>query len=151
MEHTEYLVEKKKKQKGRKLLGIILLFAMAVIGAGIFFYHKEKAEEEQTNPNAREAIVLQENQSWLCLRIENIIGNEIEAVEVQMRNKAKEEMKEQDTPDEKKTYQIPVGTEVVTKHGSITTFSRLASGDTIYCLTQQSEGKAEILKIWIEE
>lgn len=151
MEHTEYLVEKKKKQKGRKLLGVILLFVMAAIGAGMLFYQKEKAEAEQMNPNARELVVLQEDQSWLCLQIENIIGNEIEAVEVQMHNRAEKETEEPETADERKAYQIPVGTEVVTKLGSITTFSRLASGDTIYCLTQQAEGKTEILKIWIEE
>lgn len=49
------------------------------------------------------------------------------------------------------TYTIPVGTEVVTKPGSVTTFSRLAAGDMIRCLMQEEDGEAVILKIWIEE
>ncbi len=49
------------------------------------------------------------------------------------------------------TWQIPVGTEVVTKLGSVTTFSRLAAGDVICCLTERTDGGDVILKIWIEE
>lgn len=49
-------------------------------------------------------------------------------------------------------YTIPVGTDVVTALGSITTFSRLAQGDRISCLMERTEDEGdEILKIWIEE
>ena len=48
--------------------------------------------------------------------------------------------------------QIPVGTDVETKLGTITTFSRLSNGDTIRMLMQKNDnGGEELLKIWIVE
>lgn len=48
--------------------------------------------------------------------------------------------------------QIPVGTDVETKLGTITTFSRLSNGDTIRMLLQKVDnGGEELLKIWIVE
>ena len=51
--------------------------------------------------------------------------------------------------EEKFTVQIPVGTQVTTRLGNITTFSRLAAGDHIRMLVQEEDGKQVILKIWI--
>ena len=51
--------------------------------------------------------------------------------------------------DEERTMMIPVGTEVVTKLGTVTTFSRLASGDVMKILTEKSGDEDIILKIWI--
>lgn len=129
MEHTEYL-KKKKRKKRKKVWLFLLLFFLA--GAGILYGQKQKAQAEQTDPNARENVVLAEGQSWLELRIESITGNEIRT-------------------SEGDSYLIPVGTEVVTKLGSVTTFSRLASGDRIFCLVQEENGEKVILKIWVEE
>jgi hypothetical protein len=42
-----------------------------------------------------------------------------------------------------------VGTDVVTKLGTTTSFSRLASGDYIRILVQNSTESQDILKIWI--
>ena len=48
--------------------------------------------------------------------------------------------------------QIPVGTEVETKLGTITTFSRLSNGDIIKILLQKDDtGSSELMKIWIVE
>ncbi len=48
--------------------------------------------------------------------------------------------------------QIPVGTEVETKLGTITTFSRLSNGDIINILLQKDDtGSSELMKIWIVE
>lgn len=48
--------------------------------------------------------------------------------------------------------QIPVGTDIETKLGTITTFSRLSNGDTIRMLLQKVDnGGEELLKIWIVE
>ena len=48
--------------------------------------------------------------------------------------------------------QIPVGTEVETKLGTITTFSRLSNGDIIKMLLQKDDtGSNELMKIWIVE
>ncbi len=51
--------------------------------------------------------------------------------------------------DEVKTMMIPVGTEVVTKLETVTTFSRLAAGDTIKMLMEKDGDTETILKIWI--
>ena len=48
-----------------------------------------------------------------------------------------------------KSWQIPVGTDVITSLGVTTTFSRLSAGDVIAVLTE--EGTDNILKIWIVE
>lgn len=204
MEH----IEKKKKKKSRKAFWLILLLLVAA-AAGLLFYQKKKAEAEAIDPNARENVVLEEDQSWLYLKIESIIGNEITAVETTAPRRmemppqdgqppAQGEQPSQDgqppqgeqppaqgeqppqdeqppqgelpaqgeqppaqresaaTADgeltgEAKTYMIPVGTAVVTKLGSETTFSRLAAGDTICCLIEEADGEPVILKIWIEE
>lgn len=171
MEH----IEKKKKQKSRKAFWLILLLLVAA-AAGLLFYQKKKAEAEAIDPNARENVVLEEAQSWLYLKLESIIGNEITAVETtaprrmempaqgeQLPQGAQSAQGEQppqresaasadgELTGEAKTYMIPVGTAVVTKLGSETTFSRLAAGDTICCLIEEADGEPVILKIWIEE
>lgn len=54
--------------------------------------------------------------------------------------------------DETGQMQIPVGTEVETKLGTITTFSRLSNGDIIKMLLQKDDaGTNALLKIWIME
>ncbi len=47
------------------------------------------------------------------------------------------------------TVQIPVGTQVTTRLGTVTTFSRLAAGDNIKMLVQEKEDEQIILEIWI--
>ncbi len=48
--------------------------------------------------------------------------------------------------------QIPVGTEVETKLGTVTTFSRLSNGDIIKMLLQKDDtGNMTLVKIWIME
>ena len=49
------------------------------------------------------------------------------------------------------TVQIPVGTLVTTKLGTVTTFSRLAAGDNIKMLVQEEEGETIVLEVWILE
>ena len=53
--------------------------------------------------------------------------------------------------EEERTATIPVGTEVVTKLGTVTTFSRLASGDVMKILVDNTDEEDVILKIWILE
>lgn len=150
MENTEYQKQKRKKKKGRKYFWLICILLAAF--ALCFLYQKQRAQEAEVDPNAREAVVLEEGQSWLTLRIETIIGNEIRAVETRDEmGRSKEAEAHAGSQEEAKTYRIPVGTAVVTKLGSVTTFSRLAAGDKICCLMEDSGKEAVILKIWIEE
>lgn len=54
--------------------------------------------------------------------------------------------------DEAGQMQVPVGTEVETKLGTVTTFSRLSNGDIIKMLLQKDDtGDKELIRIWIME
>lgn len=54
--------------------------------------------------------------------------------------------------DQTGQMQIPVGTEVETKLGAITTFSRLSSGDIVKMLLQTDDaGNKALMKLWIVE
>lgn len=54
--------------------------------------------------------------------------------------------------DETGQMQIPVGTEVETKLGTVTTFLRLSNGDIIKMLLQKDDtGEKSLIKIWIVE
>ena len=53
----------------------------------------------------------------------------------------------QEAEEKKASYQIPVGTDVVTTLGATTTFSHLEEGDTIAILME--ENSEAILKIWM--
>ena len=53
------------------------------------------------------------------------------------------------TTGETGTYTIPVGTSVITKLGNTTTFSRLAGGDVIKVLVEDTEKGQVVVGIWI--
>lgn len=125
---------RKKKKKAWILIGLIMILV-----AGGWVYYKEVVMAAETSEE--EEIVLEENQEWEYFKITQILGNEMTATVVQ---------EDGEETTESGTWMIPVGTEVVTKLGTTTTFARLASGDTIKVLMQnEDDGTQDILKIWI--
>jgi hypothetical protein len=82
---------------------------------------------------------LETGQEYIYVRITSILGNE-------MTGTIYEDDKE---TGNQQTWTIPVGTDVVTKLGTTTSFSRLASGDYIRMLVQNGTDSQDILKIWI--
>lgn len=50
---------------------------------------------------------------------------------------------------EERTATIPVGTDVITKLGTTTTFARLATGDVVQMLTEKVDDENVIIKMWI--
>lgn len=50
---------------------------------------------------------------------------------------------------EERTATIPVGTDVITKLGTTTTFARLAAGDVVQMLTEKAGDEDVIIKMWI--
>lgn len=50
---------------------------------------------------------------------------------------------------EERTATIPVGTDVITKLGTVTTFARLAAGDVVQILTEKDGDESVIIKMWI--
>lgn len=127
------------KKKKSKLWVWLLVLVLAVAAGGGFWYQKSNAKQE----TKEEEIVLQENQELIYVRITKMLGNE-------MTGSIVSEDKHQ---QEQQTWLIPVGTEVVTKLGTTTTFARLSSGDTVQMLMQTGEAAADgdILKIWITQ
>lgn len=127
------------KKKKSKLWVWLLVLVLAVAAGGSFGYQKSNAGQE----TKEEEIVLQENQELIYVRITKMLGNE-------MTGSIVSEDKHQ---QEQQTWLIPVGTEVVTKLGTTTTFARLSSGDTVQMLMQTGEAAADgdILKIWITQ
>lgn len=124
----------KGKKKTGKIIGIAVAFVLVLAAAiGLLSTSKQDSSEE---------IVLESNQALKQVKIQAIYGNEINGTLI-----------EGDTESQElQTWVIPVGTEVVTKLGTTTTFSRLANGDQIQLLTQTLEdGSETILKVWITE
>lgn len=125
----------KGKKKAGKIIGIAVAFVLVLAAAiGLLSTSKQDSSEEE--------IVLESNQALKQVKIQAIYGNEINGTLI-----------EGDTESQElQTWVIPVGTEVVTKLGTTTTFSRLANGDQIQLLTQTLEdGSETILKVWITE
>lgn len=124
-----------KKKKNRLWLWLVVAVLILAAG-GIWGYQKSYANQEEKE----EEIVLQNNQELVDIRITKMLGNEMTG-NILSENR-----------EEEKTWLIPVGTEVVTKLGTTTTFARLSSGDTIQMLLQTGEEDSEdILKIWITQ
>lgn len=125
-----------KKKKSRLPLIITVFLIIVAAGAGMYIYQL-KAKEASTDNSKEEEIVLEENQRLEYAKIVSISGNEMTVTA---------------DSDKEQTWLIPVGTDVVTKLGTTTTFSRLANGDNIRLLTQtDDEGNDVILKIWITD
>lgn len=171
-------MEKNKNRKNKKGLEVILLFLIIIAGAGAYCWYlpRVSAADESEVP------VLEEGQEYAYAKITSILGNEIEYIvvdaqtidsadfdEKSSRRKERnfgEKSSTRDNTDSMQntaiiTYtetdvtgqmQIPVGTEVETKLGTITTFSRLSNGDIIKMLLQKEDaGKKALMKIWIME
>ena len=154
MEHTpltshDLLLLMKKRRRRKKLLAsIAVLLCLGAAGGGAFFFWQRSAAGETVQ------IVAGEQEELTYSRIHTIVGNEMEtvlldaaAVEGMETGSAPEGELFSEEDGETKSWQIPVGTDVITSLGVTTTFSRLSAGDVIAVLTE--EGTDNILKIWI--
>lgn len=126
-----------RKKKKKAWIWILIGLIVILVAGGVVYYRQVQA----ASSDEEEEIVLEENQEWKYFKITQILGNEMTATVVQ---------EDGEETTESGTWMIPVGTEVVTKLGTTTTFARLASGDTIKVLMQnEDDGTQDILKIWI--
>ena len=100
-------------QKKKKKAWIwILIGVIVILVAGGWVYYKEVVMAAETSEE--EEIVLEEKQEWEYFKITQILGNEMTAAVVQ---------EDGEETTESGTWMIPVGTEVVTKLGTTTTFA----------------------------
>lgn len=117
----------------KKWIGILLFIVVILVAAavGIWQYQKEQAQSERTART--EEVVLEENQRIVYAQVKTINGNEMTYATVEVSGT------EYQVTDETITTLIPVGTEVVTKLGTTTTFSRLSSGDILQMIMEDGE------------
>lgn len=129
-----------KRYKATVVFIILLIVAISIITYVI--KTKPKASEQT---DTREVITLEDGQSLIYVKLTAVIGNEITYVIVEEQGDSTYRETQQEGQ-----LQIPVGTEVITKLGTSTTFSRLASGDIVRLLMQKTqESEEEAVKIWI--
>jgi hypothetical protein len=126
---------KKKKKSKIWIILIILLIALIAGGAYWYYYNQNMATAEAVEVLPE----LSEGQEYLYARITSILGNEMTA----------DIYEDEGATGSTETWLIPVGTDVVTKLGTTTSFSRLATGDYIRILVQDEPDSQDILKIWI--
>ncbi len=174
MTNESIRIAKKKKRK-KKILVAIGIFLIAILVMGGIWY--TQIRETETEVVSSENIAVEAGQELLLGQITVINGNEMTFALVEEtqattqrggmnRPDAKtssdamilEGMEETEATtvvytalEEERTATIPVGTEVVTKLGTVTTFSRLASGDVMKILVDNAGEEDVILKIWILE
>jgi hypothetical protein len=126
-----------KKKKKSKIWIILIILLIALIAGGAYWYYYNQnmvtAEAVEVLPE------LSEGQEYLYARITSILGNEMTA----------DIYEDERATGSTETWLIPVGTDVVTKLGTTTSFSRLATGDYIRILVQDEPDSQDILKIWI--
>lgn len=126
--------ECRKKKSGKRKKWLFLLLILGAIGACGGNFYKEQQKETETEEYIMTAA---ENQDIVSGQIAEIVGNEMTLLT--------------ESGGEELEYQIPVGTDVRTKLGTVTTFSRLAAGDNIQMLTERDGADGCILEIQITE
>lgn len=133
----------KKKKIYKKWIALLIVVCLLAAGGAYWRWTLMQADQEA------EELVLQDNQQIIKVSVHSIMGNEMTAARIENDS----------VSDQLQTWLIPVGTEVVTKLGTTTTFARLASGDQLEMLVETVEDGEEtkntstecILKIWITQ
>lgn len=138
------------KNKSRKHMLFILLFLFAALGAGAccLYLTRAYAADEVKGADLEEMEpALEDGQEHVYAKITSISGNEMAYSLVDASSGGKTEYTETGKTGQ---MQIPVGTEVETKLGAVTTFSRLSNGNVIRMLLQEDgSGNKALVKIWI--
>ncbi|MCD8037516.1 MAG: hypothetical protein LUE96_00250 [Lachnospiraceae bacterium] len=132
------------KMNKRKIITIIIvvLLIAAVAGGAAYYLLAVKASSDSSATDTVDTVVLESGQSIVYAQLTSVLGNNITYL-VAEKN---EENSTYTATEETGELQIPVGTDVITKLGTTTTFVRLSTGNTIAMLMQGDDG---VMKIWI--
>jgi len=145
----------KRKKRKKKFLGITGAILIISLAGGTYWY--TQIRETESEVESSEDIQVGDGQELVLGQITRINGNEMTFVlveETEVTNERGSMYQSKDAVtytalEEERTMTIPVGTQVVTKLGTVTTFSRLASSDVMKILTEKSGDEDVIMKIWI--
>lgn len=165
------LAREKRKRKNRKKKRITAAVAVILLAGGIWYFFWGKnlfIVQEETSVKITSA----RGQEITYARLTSVKGNEISYAPAQEPQEDRSESGPRNpremagsvssgsgtftydgvsyrVTDETLTAQIPVGTKVTTKLGTITTFSRLAAGDCVALVTQKDGDKEVIVAVYI--
>lgn len=121
--------------KKKMMISLLVILMITVCGAS---YYYKKNQAEATTVESSEEVTAGENQKIMRGEISEIKGNDIKFT-----------LTEEKTTEKTMEMIIPVGTDVVTKLGTTTTFARLAAGDVVQLLMENDGTEDVILKMWI--
>ena len=128
------------------VLFAVVFLAAPGVGTCVLWQKHVFAAQEGQEP------VLENGQSFRYAKITSISGNEMQYAVLEPQTQTKDKSGAYAETDKTGQMQIPVGTQVETKLGTVTTFSRLAGGDRIKMLLQKDDSGSDVLlKIWIVE
>lgn len=132
-----------RKRKRKKIWFLLsFLFVVAVVVCGYFYKEQKTALAQEEN-----VLTAGENQRILFGQITDIVGNEMKLLPGEYKEENGRGFFTAGSGEIE--YQIPVGTQVETKLGAVTTFSRLATGDVVEILLEEDGADGCILKMQI--
>ena len=121
----ERLAREKKRQKNRRKRRLAAVAAAVLLIGAAWYIGWGRKMEIQPQQTA-------------------VKGNEIT-----YRETGEETGQQEEAQPQEQTALIPVGTEVVTRLGTVTTFSRLAAGDNVALITQADGEDVVIVRVYI--
>lgn len=139
----ERLAREKKRQKNRRKRRLAAVAAAALLIGAAWYIGWGRKMEIQPEQTAVE-VTAQTGQEIVYATLTGVKGNEITYTET-----GEETGQTQEPAQQEQTALIPVGTEVVTRLGTVTTFSRLAAGDNVALITQEDGKETVIVRVYI--
>lgn len=121
--------KKLKKRKKPAIMAAVVLLIGVVCFTGFTMTARSTSESDQVQ------ITAGKNEELIYGRLTSVIGNDITCTLTES--------------GEEKAYEIPVGTDVVTRLGTITTFSKLSEGNNVAILLEK--GTDIVKSVWITE
>ncbi len=121
--------KKLKKRKKSAIMAAVVLLIGVVCFTGFTMTARSTSESDQVQ------ITAGKNEELIYGRLTSVIGNDITCTLTES--------------GEEKVYEIPVGTDVVTRLGTITTFSKLSEGNNVAILLEK--GTDIVKSVWITE
>ncbi|TCL60956.1 hypothetical protein EDD76_10153 [Kineothrix alysoides] len=119
---------KKRKRRQKTAIAVILLIGV-VCFTGFTMTAKSASQSNQVQ------ITAGKNEELIYARLMSVIGNDITCTLTES--------------GEEKEYEIPVGTDVITRLGTVTTFSKLSEGNNVAILLEK--GTDIVKSVWITE
>ncbi len=144
----ERLAREKKRQKNRRKRRLAAVAAAALLIGAAWYIGWGRKMEIQPEQTAVE-VTAQSGQEIVYATLTGVKGNEITYRETGEETGQQEEDQQEEAQQQEQTALIPVGTEVVTRLGTVTTFSRLAAGDNVALITQADGEDVVIVRVYI--